>query len=88
MEKKRCEAIEKKFTKRVDTMSKGIEELEGRVETLTEKVWGMKKILKDSQLVDTDALRRSNLNEHNPRKTYFKMMGVPAEEKENTWELL
>ena len=30
--KKRCEALEKKFTKRMDKMSKDIEVLEGRVQ--------------------------------------------------------
>ena len=34
---KRCKALEKKFTQRVDRMVKDIEVLEGRVETLTEK---------------------------------------------------
>ena len=92
---KRCEALEKKFTKRVDRMAKDIEVLEGRVETLTEKynectkeVRGMEKILRDSQLAATEALRRSNLNEQYSRKTNFKIMGLPEEEKENTCEVV
>ena len=92
---KRCEALEKKFTKRVDRMAKNIEVLEGRVETLTEKynectkeVRGMEKILRDSQLAATEALRRSNLNEQYSRKTNFKIMGLPEEEKENTCEVV
>lgn len=51
---KRCEALEKQFSKRVDRMFKDIEVLEGRVETLTEKynectkkVRVMEKILRD-----------------------------------------
>ena len=55
----------------MDKMSNDIEVLEGSVKTLTEKynelvpkeVRGMEKILRDSQLGATEALRRSNLNE-------------------------
>lgn len=48
----------------------------------------MSKTVSDSQLAATEALRRSNHNEQFSRKTNFKIMGVPEEDRENTWELV
>lgn len=67
----------------------------GRVETLSEKyndcrksLHEMSKTVSDSQLAAIEALRRSNHNEQYSRKTNFKIIGVPEEDRENTWELV
>lgn len=77
---------------KVDKSKNDVEVLEGRVETLSEKYNDcrksfreMSKTVSDSQLAAIEALRRSNQNEQFSRKTNFKIMGVPEEDRENTW---
>lgn len=91
----KCKSLEKKIMLKVDKLKNDVEVLEGRVETLSEKyndcrksLREMSKTVSDSQLAAIEALRRSNHNEQFSRKTNFKIMGVPEEDRENTWELV
>lgn len=90
---KRCKQIEEKYEKKLDNMTRNIDILEKKAETLTEKLLECKielreykENLTETQEAAVEALRRSNHNEQYSRKYNFKIMNLKETEKENTRE--
>ena len=90
---KRCKQIEEKYDKKLEMMSRNIEILEKKTDSLTQKLHECKtgirnqeQSLAEIQEASVEALRRSNKNEQYSRKYNFKIMGLKETQKENTWE--
>ena len=91
---KRCKQIEEKYDKKLEMMSRNIEILEKKTDSLTQKLHECKteirnqeQSLAEIQEASVEALRRSNKNEQYSRKYNFKIMGLKETQKENTWEV-
>ena len=90
---KRCKQIEEKYDKKLEMMSRNIEILEKKTDSLTQKLHECKteirnqeQSLAEIQEASVEALGRSDKNEQYSRKYNFKIMGLKETQKENTWE--